>query len=69
MSRFLKLSKYLINTQLIRYVKIEPTKYEIKFITIDHHDFDAPKLIVKKKSFKLPKIKNIQSNKLYIFNY
>ena len=32
MSRFLKLSKYVINTQLIRYVKIEPTKYEIKFI-------------------------------------
>lgn len=39
------------------------TKYGIKFITIDHHDFDAPKLTVKKKSFNLPKIQNIQSNK------
>ena len=32
MSRFLKLSKCVINTQLIRYVLIEPAKYEIKFI-------------------------------------
>jgi len=32
MSRFLKLSKFLINTQLIRYVQIKPAKYEINFI-------------------------------------
>ena len=33
MSRFLKLSKCVINTQLIRYVKIEPTKYEFKLMS------------------------------------
>ena len=33
MSRFLKLSKCVINTQLIRYVLIEPTKYEFKLMS------------------------------------
>lgn len=32
MSRFLKLSKFVINTQLIRYVEIKPAQYNIKFI-------------------------------------
>ena len=33
MSRFLKLSKCIINTQLIRYVLIEPAKYEFKLMS------------------------------------
>ena len=33
MSRFLKLSKCVINTQLIRYVLIEPAKYEFKLMS------------------------------------
>lgn len=33
MSRFLKLNKCLINTQLIRYVLIEPAKYEFKLMS------------------------------------
>ena len=33
MSRFLKLSKCVINTQLIRYVLIESTKYEFKLMS------------------------------------
>ena len=32
MSRFIKLSNYVINTQLIRYIKVLPAKYEINFI-------------------------------------
>jgi hypothetical protein len=33
MSRFLKLSNCIINTQLIRYVLIEPAKYEFKLMS------------------------------------
>ena len=33
MSRFLKLSHCIINTQLIRYVLIEPAKYEFKLMS------------------------------------
>ena len=33
MSRFLKLSKCVINTQLIRYILIDPTKYEVKLMS------------------------------------
>ena len=32
MSRFIKLSKCVINTQLIRYINVLPAKYEINFI-------------------------------------
>ena len=32
MSRFIKLSNYVINTQLIRYINVLPAKYEINFI-------------------------------------
>ena len=34
MSRFLKLSKCVINTQLIRDVLIEPAKYEFKLMSV-----------------------------------
>jgi ABC-type dipeptide/oligopeptide/nickel transport system ATPase subunit len=33
------------------------TKFGIKFVTIDHHDFSAPKLIVKKKTRKSQNVK------------
>ena len=33
MLQFLKLSKCVINTQLIRYVLIEPAKYEFKLMS------------------------------------
>jgi len=33
MSRFLKLSKCVINTQLIRYILIKPTKYAFKLMS------------------------------------
>jgi hypothetical protein len=39
MSRFLKLTSYVINTQLIRHVKIEPTKFEIKFVDEKYEGF------------------------------